>query len=90
MREIRIQGTWSNATVIITVDGVVYNNTLINNCIFSFTSPSEFHGSVPVSIKVIAGQVSIDRVLVRYPTNIGTITFPILMNSIGKNTFRLC
>jgi hypothetical protein len=90
MREIRIQGTWSNATVTITAGGIVCDNILINDCIFSFTSPSKFHGSVPISIKVIAGQVALGKVLVRYPTNVGTITFPIPMNSIGKIHSNYC
>lgn len=79
MRKIIVQGTTKDADIVVTINGVICKDTL-KDYIFSFESPSEFHGSVPISVQVVSGQISITQALACYPTNLGTITFPLPIN----------
>jgi hypothetical protein len=83
MRKIRIHGKSNNAKTIVTIDNIVCN-TVFDDCIFSFDCPSNFHGSIPVSIRVISGSIALNYTTATYPTNFGTITFPISINSFAR------
>lgn len=85
MREIRVLGTWTSDTrLLVIIDGVECKNVLIKDCIFSFTSPVSFHGYLPISIDVLEGQIKLTNIHARYPTNLGTVEFPIPMNPIAR------
>ena len=83
MRQIRIQGTAIDADIVVTINWVICKD-ILKDYIFSFESPSEFHGSASISIQVVAGQITLGQTLAQYPTNLGSIIFPIPTNPIAR------
>ena len=93
-RSITVHGESTDAIIHVTINGeVCKDGPVTDSRLYGFSTPVELHGALPVTIKVIAGEITLGPTYAEYPalfdSGAGTIAFPIPMNPIASITDRV-